>query len=172
MLRPRSYWALMMIVLAGLLWPGTSSAKSKCSKEEQAAAGQDIFRINRCLAKTGDEAAQYRLARAYETGEGIEADLHKAVKWYKRSGRPKSGQTPVYIAPVGGQSYGWVLNVTTGQASPGDPRAQFRLGEMYREGEGLRKSRSRARKWLKRAAAQGHEEAAQLLEKLAAKAKP
>lgn len=114
----------------------------------------------------GDEFAQYEIGLIYESGTGAPGDLKQAAKWYKRAAARKSGTAPIFLAPVGNQRTGWVMPIESGPASRGDADAQYRLGLLYLEGRGVEQSRKRAKKWLKRAAKQGHQEAAWLLERL------
>jgi TPR repeat protein len=44
-------------------------------------------------------------------------------------------------------------------AEQGDADAQFRLGEMYRNGQGVEKDLKSASEWLRKAASQGNENA-------------
>ena len=157
------------MLLAGCSLPGTG-----CAVRPQAAttgtADQGAFELLRCRAHGGDKAAQVTLARAYETGTGLPRDMKKAVGWYKHAATPTSGSTPVHIAPVGNQRHGWTLDVQAGKAIPGDIWAEFRLGEIYLAGNGVRQSDRRARKWLRRAADHGSAPAAKLLAEMEAEA--
>lgn len=157
--------ALAMLV-AGCNLPGTG-----CRLPQQngaTATNQGALELLNCRALGGDKSAQVTLARAYETGVGVPRDMKKAVRWYKRAATPASGNTPVYMAPVGDQRYGQVQNIQTGPAVPGDIWAQYRLGEIYLAGDGVEQSRRRARNWLRRAADNGHVQAAELLAKMKA----
>ena len=119
----------------------------------------------------GDEFAQYEIGLIYEADTGTPGNLKKAAKWYKRAAARKSGAAPIYLAPVGNQRTGWVMPIKTGPTSPGDADAQYRLGLLYLDGRGVKQSRNKAKKWLKRAAKQGHQEAGWRLERLAAETK-
>jgi len=66
----------------------------------------------------------------------VPVDLEEAVRWYRRGARA------------------------------GDPWSQYCLGLCNRDGEGVRRNRSRARDWLEKAAAQGLTEAALALANL------
>lgn len=114
----------------------------------------------------GDAFAQYEIGLIYERGTGTPGNLKKAAKWYKRAAARKSGTAPIYLAPVGNQRTGWVMPIKTGPTSRGDADAQYRLGLLYLKGRGVEKSPKKAKKWLKRAAKQGHQEAGWLLERL------
>lgn len=163
---------ISLILLPALLLAGCSLPGVSCAVRPQAAttgtADQSAFELLRCRAYDGDKAAQVTLARAYETGTGLPRDMKKAVGWYKRAATPAPGSTPVYIAPVGNQKYGWTQNIQAGTAIPGDTWAEFRLGEIYLAGNGVKQSDRRARKWLRRAADHGHAPAADLLARMEA----
>lgn len=51
-------------------------------------------------------------------------------------------------------------------AEQGDPAAQFRLGDMYRQGRGVRRDAAEAVRWYRSAARQGHPEAQLWLAKM------
>lgn len=121
-----------------------------------------------CHAANGDRSAQLTLARAYEVGVGLPRDMNKAISWYRRAAASKSGKLPIYVAPVGNQKYGHVMMLDTGPTEPGSAWAQFRLGEIYLAGKGVKQSDRRARKWLKRSARQGYAPAIELLAKMVA----
>ena len=61
------------------------------------------------------------------------------------------------------QNYGNAFALFTQAAEQGSAEAQFRLGLMYRDGEGVAADTTAARQWLRRAAEQGHTEAEQTL---------
>lgn len=160
----------MAVILAPmLLAAGCSLPGMNCPVQSSpAAAGQTALEALNCQAIGGNKGAQISLARAYETGIGLPSDMKKAVEWYKRAGTPTTGQTPVYIAPVGNQKYGTVQTFQTGPETPGDAFAQFRLGEIYLAGNGVKQSDRRARRWLKRSANQGNAPAIKLLAQIEA----
>ncbi|MCG8504605.1 MAG: sel1 repeat family protein [Sphingomonadales bacterium] len=112
----------------------------------------------------GSKLAQYELARAHETGDGIAADPARAVAWYRAAAETVGGTTYVYSPPVGSETYGRVIPVTTGPARPGLAAAQYALGRLYLEGRGVKRSDRKARKWLERAARQDYGPALALLE--------
>jgi len=51
-------------------------------------------------------------------------------------------------------------------AKQGDPEAQYKLGLMYRDGLGVTQNKSESRRWLRKAANNGHGEAKQALDEL------
>ena len=137
------------------------------------AASQSGFEALNCRAIGGDKAAQISLARAYETGTGLPRDMKLAVDWYERaarpSSRPSSRVASDYVAPVDDQRFGRTQTFPTVTDTPGDAFAQFRLGEIYLAGDGVKQSDRRARGWLKRSAHQGYGPAIDLLAQIEAK---
>ena len=51
-------------------------------------------------------------------------------------------------------------------AEQGDVMAQYNLGVMYYEGTGIKIDRKKAKEWLRKAAAQGHQEAQAALDSI------
>jgi len=82
-------------------------------------------------AEVGDAKAQYELGEMYAYLGSIipPEDYKKALEWYTKA------------------------------ASQGHDRAQFNLGSMYCNGDGVRKNRKKALEWYTKAASQGNERA-------------
>jgi len=123
-------------------------------------------------ARQGYAEAQWRLARMYEQGRGVAADPKQARKWDSRA--TKNGYSPGKLkgasAAVGA---GVASSIATTPQAPagetateagglrsaaeaGDAEAQFRLGTLYRLGEGVPSDPIEAAIWYRRAAQQGH----------------
>jgi uncharacterized protein len=77
-------------------------------------------------AESGDAAAQLKLARAYDSGNAIKADIVAAAKWYEAAARQ------------------------------GNSEAQNALGSLYLNGEAVAKDAARACEWFAKSAAQGN----------------
>jgi len=77
------------------------------------------LQIWRPLAEQGDAIAQKSLARAYETGRGVQQSNHEAAYWYRKA------------------------------AEKGNAFAQFMIGMMLHAGLGVEKDFSEAMKWLR-----------------------
>jgi len=83
----------------------------------------------RAQAERGDVAAQLKLARAYERGDGFPVDLQQAAEWYKRA------------------------------SEQGNSEAQDSLGNMYLAGHGVDQNKQLAVKWFKSSARLGNADA-------------
>lgn len=127
------------------------------------AEGAELLRL---AAERGHAAAQYRLAKLYETGEGVTADLAAARSWTERAAAAGDGRAMhdlgVYYA--GGEAgprdeaaaYRWFR-----QAAEFDIAAsQYNLGLLYEQGRGVTANAEEALFWFLVAARQGDEAAA------------
>ena len=95
-------------------------------------------------AEQGDADAQFRLGETYDYGEGVLQDDGRACQWYAK-------------AAVRGHEAG--LSALIQLAEQGNADAQYRLGCMYRKGEGVPQDYDLARRWFEKAIAQGHADA-------------
>lgn len=153
-----------LLFAAGCSLPGLNCVV----QSSPAAAGQTTEESLNCLALGGNKGAQISLAQAYETGIGLPRDMEKAVDWYQRAATPTASRNSDYTPPVDNQTYGRVQNIQFGTEIPGDAFAQFRLGEIYLAGDGVKQSDKRARRWLRRAARQDYAPAVALLAEMEA----
>jgi len=115
-------------IAAALLALGAASAQD--FKDGVAAAKRGDFGEARAvwtaLAEAGDPASQYNLAMLYARGDGVEADLAAAARWFRKA------------------------------AEQGQVEAQARLGGMYAHGLGVEQDYAEAARWFTRAAEQHH----------------
>ncbi|RZS54944.1 tetratricopeptide repeat protein [Sphaerotilus mobilis] len=118
----RPWIALALSTLINLCcWPAAHAA-------EPVPAGESVA-VLQGQADQGDRSARTRLARRYETGEGVPQDVGKAAQLYEQA------------------------------AHLGDPDAQFALAAMFREGRGVEQDRLFSLVWLRKAATNGHPQA-------------
>ena len=105
---------------------------------------------------------QFNLAVMYENGEGVEKDVFKAVKWYRKAAERGNtyAQFNLGLAYIQGkavkqdevEAFKWFYKA----ADQGYAAAQYNLGVMYRDGRGVTENESEAVKWYRKAAEQGH----------------
>ena len=114
-------------------------------------------------AQAGNADAQYELAQAYETGNGLEKDPSEAFKWYLKAaeqGHPAAQyqlgvcyDSGSIVARNPAESIAWF----TKAANQGYVEAQYRLGQAYETGRnGIEKNFLEAQNWYRRAAESGH----------------
>lgn len=116
-------------------------------------------------AEAGLPAAQFHLARLYESGEGVRKDETEARRWTEqaaRGGDPKAMHNLAlfYFEGAGGQkdtaaAAQWFRRA----AEKGVTDSQYNLGRLYEEGYGVAKNPSEAYRWYQLAARAGDAEA-------------
>lgn len=109
----------------------------------------------------------YSQGWAYMQENGVNQDSKKAAAcWYKAA---LQGYAPAQTI-LGAYEFRTCRNPEQAvywwkqAAESGNTRAQYKLGMAYRNGTGVPGNESQAKKWLERAAANGHEEAARALQ--------
>ncbi len=106
-------------------------------------------------AVAGDADAQFNMGQAYKLGRGVPVDAVMAESWYRRAAEQGHAQAE--------DNYGLALfqNNKRDQAVPwlekssarGEPRAQYVLGTMFFNGDGVKRDLVRAYALMTRAAA-------------------
>lgn len=140
----------------------------------EAGRNAEAVRLIRLSANQGQAAAQYRLAKLYENGVGVEKDLAAAMKLLERSAK---GGNRIAMHDLG---HYYATGAATSQpeiskavtwfqqaAERGVLDSQFNLGVLYQEGSGVTKSQVDAYVWYAIAGAQGDPMAIQRAEVLA-----
>jgi localization factor PodJL len=129
----------------------------------RAAEGVTLLRR---AADRGFPMAQYRLAKLYERGEGVPADLTIARQWTERAAaagnRRAMHDLGVYFARGEGApldeaaAFRWFRQA----AELGVADSQYNLGVLYQQGRGVNASPTEALFWFMVAARQGDQDAA------------
>ena len=113
-------------------------------------------------AQNGSAEAQYQLAQAYETGDGVPKDLAEAVKWYRKAADQGIADAQYKLALAYENGNGVKKDLTEAvkwsqkAAEQGIADAQYKLALAYQTGNGMKKNLSEAVKWYRKAANQGH----------------
>ncbi|RFN58208.1 sel1 repeat family protein [Marixanthomonas ophiurae] len=119
---------------------------------------QELYR----KAKKGDASAQSSLGYFYYSGNGVEKDYDKAVKWTRKAAEQgnATGQNNLGNMYSNGngveRDYNKAQKWTHRAAEQGNASGQFNLGVAYAKGEGVEQDYFQAAKWTRRAAEQGH----------------
>jgi len=126
---------------------------------------QEGVTMLRRAADRGFAMAQYRLAKLYERGEGVPADLAVARQWTERAAasgnRRAMHDLGVYFARGEGApldeaaAFRWFRQA----AELGVADSQYNLGVLYQQGRGVNASASEAMFWFLVAARQGDQDA-------------
>ncbi len=127
-------------------------------------AAEGVTMLRRA-ADRGFPMAQYRLAKLYERGEGVPADLAVARQWTERAAaagnRRAMHDLGVYFARGEGApldeaaAFRWFRQA----AELGVADSQYNLGVLYQQGRGVNASPSEALFWFMVAARQGDQDA-------------
>lgn len=120
----------------------------------------------RAQAEAGDAYAQLNLGAAYDNAPAAERDIEQAIHWYQRAAEQGVAEAQFNLAHLlveeeisASAAAEWMQKA----AEQGMADAQYLLGVIYAEGIGVEMDDTKAKLWLKRAIAKGHEEAAQFM---------
>lgn len=161
---PPTFRILAALIVGALLGGGSVEAGDFY-------AGQDAFKRGDYelahrhwleLAEEGDAESQFRLARLYVEGRGVETDDATAVSWYRRAaaqGHPRAQASLGFMLQTGrgveadlDEAITWYRKA----AEQDRASAQYNLGKLYLDGEGVAADEETALRWLRRAGEQGH----------------
>jgi TPR repeat protein len=117
--------------------------------------------LYRRLANEGVAKAQYMLGVMYSRGNGVQADDGAAAIWFGAfAGASVAGPLEYGLVAAERGDYGTALNLWKPLADKGDHAAQFRIGDLYAAGKGVRRDYVEAAKWYRLSADQGDVNAA------------
>jgi TPR repeat protein len=145
--------------------------------ESDADGESDTADTYRAAAGKGDARAQYKLARCFENGRGVEQDFAEARKWYEKSARQglADAQQALAMCYAYGmqvpQDYDQAIKWYRKAADQGHADAEYAMGMNYTYGIGVKADLALAEKWYRKAADQGHTKAKEALEQLEAEKK-
>lgn len=115
-------------------------------------------------AEQGQPDAQFKLAKMYEQGQGVDENIAKAVYWYRKAALSGNAEAQLRLSWLYNQGEGvpederqsleWLKKA----AESGNRLAQYRLAWMYMDG-GMPKQLKVAEGWFERAALQGNTDA-------------
>ena len=107
-------------------------------------------------AEQGNSQSQYNLGVMYEKGRGVPQNDKTAVKWYTLAGEQGDANAQRSLKrlqkEIAEQNK---LRELQARAKQGDANAQYQLGTMYDNGQGVPKDVKEAVKWYRLAAEQG-----------------
>lgn len=152
--------------------------KENCRKElrplfglgEEKLQDEDLARLlekfSFCAKVISEKNAETLLEENFGLDENSSPEEYKnAAKILKSASKATSGYTQIYV-PGFGSVPASVQAVKTGMASAGDAEAQYLLGYIYLNGFTGKIKEGKAKKYLKRAAAQEHIQAQELLNEI------
>jgi len=121
------------------------------------------------LATAGDARAQLRLGQLYYHGHGVRESDAVALQWFERAARQGLAEAQFQLgnmyayglaaAPADGDGARLAAQWYFEAARQGHVEAQYSLGILFLTGSGVQQDEAEARRWIARAAAQGHPDA-------------
>ena len=125
-------------------------------------------------AKRGNAGAQYNLGVFYQQGSyGVTQSDKRVIEYYTLAAEQGHAKAQLNLGTMYNIGCRGVnkdekraIEFYTLAAEQGLVQAQFNLGVMYLTGKGVERSNSKAKKWIAKAAAQGHEVAIDTIQKL------
>lgn len=157
---------------------GMASAASASDLEAGIAAMNrkdypQAFQLLAPLARAGNAAAQLRLGLLYYHGHGVRESDAESKLWFERAARQGNAEAQFQLANM--YAYG-LVDSGRGEdhdrqaalwyfeaARQGHAEAQYSLGILFLTGKGVVQNQAEADKWIRRAAEQGHSDAAAYL---------
>jgi localization factor PodJL len=107
----------------------------------------------RQAARLGHPAAQFHLARLYESGEGVKKDEAEARRWTEQAARGGDGKAMHNLALYYFEGVGGAKDPATAAqwfrraADKGLTDSQYNLGRLYEEGYGVARDPAAAYRW-------------------------
>jgi len=109
----------------------------------------------------GLASAQFNFGALYATGKGVEQSFTTAKAWFQKSAAQGHEGAIAALKQIEKD-----IKRTTVSAEQGLAKAQYNLGVMYANGNGVEQSFTTAQEWFQKAAAQGYEHAIAALEQV------
>jgi localization factor PodJL len=141
---------------------------------QRLASGDTNLGVNliRRSANQGFPAAQYRLAKLHEKGEGVAREVGEARKWTERSAVSGNRKAMHDLGVFYANGEGVAASMPTAAewfrkaAELGLADSQFNMGELYEKGLGVTANRGEAFYWFRIAARNGDQDAAARAEQI------
>ena len=138
---------LAVAATAGSAWAVTFDDGQHAYRDGDYATALQIFRR---LAERGNATAQDALGRMYARGEGVPQDKAEASRWFKMAEDERNGFTAYNRG-----DFPTALRIYRPLAERGQVFAEYTIGLMYANGQGVPQDYAEALKWHRKAAEQG-----------------
>ena len=148
--------SVLLILLVGLAtcgaaWAETFDDGRRAYREGDYATAARIYRH---LAERGNAPAQDALGRMYEKGEGVAQDKAEAARWFQMADAERSG-----FKAYNSSDFATAMRIFRPLAEHGQILAEYTIGLMYANGQGVPQDYAEALKWHRKAAEQGEPKA-------------
>ena len=152
--------ALSVILLFSFMLPSQA-----VKAEELGTFGARIFMFQQKLAKKGNVRAQYKLGTLYEFGVSVKPNIEQASHWYQLAAKsdylPAINRNTYLEVRANGfvpQKHNQWLSDLINLAGTAEPNSLILLGQMHRQGIGVKKDLEKSLELLSRASSLGHTE--------------
>jgi TPR repeat protein len=156
----RHYAALWRALLTALLMQLALAATAVAGPYEDATLAYKkgdyaaALRLYRPLAQRGNAEAQDALGGMYARGEGVPQDKAEALVWFQMADSERKG-----LIAFNATNYATALRIFRPLADRGQVLAEYVIGLMYANGQGVPQDFGQAMKWHRKAADQGEPKA-------------
>ncbi|MEJ2374554.1 MAG: tetratricopeptide repeat protein [Pseudolabrys sp.] len=147
MLRAILAASLLLMTIVGAVAAGTYKDALAAYNNRDYATALPLFRS---LARAGDARAQYKLGVMYLMGQGVKRNEAEALKWLRKSNEEKKA-----FEAYNRGDYATALRLYRPLANRGEPTAQYVMGLMYANDQGVPQSYAAAMNWHKKVAEEG-----------------
>lgn len=141
---------LQLAVAATAVAGPYEDAQQAYSKGDYAAA----LRLYRPLARRGNPKAQEAIGGMYSRGEGVPQDKAEALVWFNMADAERTG-----LRAYNKGDYATALRIFRPLAARGQVLAEYVIGLMYANGQGLPQDYRKTMQWHRKAAEQGEAKA-------------
>ena len=128
-------------------------------------------KIYKRAVELGNSEANLRLAGLYLAGDGVKKDENKALQLYRVAsdrGDPHARIKLAILLEDKGSSHEETFRLLELAAKQGHTDAEYNVGFRYAIGHGVTQDLEEGKRWLRRAAAKGGEQAIGALERISA----
>ena len=152
----RQYASRFGTLLAALILVTAASAATYDDGRQAYRNGDyaTALQVFRRLAERGNASAQEALGRMYERGEGVPQDAAEASRWFKMAEDERQG-----LKAYNNSDFATALRIFRPLAERGQVVAEYTVGLMYANGQGVPQDYAEAMKWHRKAADQGERKA-------------
>ena len=142
---------LIATAIAGMACAATYDDGRRAYRNGDYATALQIFRR---LAERGNATAQDALGGMYARGEGVPQDKAEALRWFKMAEEERKG-----LIAYNKTDFATALRIFRPLADRGQVVAEYTIGLMYANGQGVPQDYAEAMKWHRKAADQGEAKA-------------
>lgn len=144
---------LLLLGVVGVVFIYPAWRKAAQKRDAANAQLQLKLQENRRKAEQGDAESQFRVGVAYFYGQGVQADEVEALRWLRNAASQKNEHALDML------NHRTSFQEFKAKAEQGDAEGQYKVGDCYFHGKGVKSDEEEAMKWYRQAAEQNHAKA-------------